>query len=99
MPNTLSNRLARLQNSPDILGKSLRGIEKEGLRVDLSGRLSTRPHPVALGSALTHPRITTDYSEALLELITGTHTRVDSLLAEINEIHRVVACTVTDELM
>ncbi len=99
MANTLSNRLARLRASPEILGKSLRGIEKEGLRVDLSGRLSTRPHPVVLGSALTHPRITTDYSEALLELITGTHPRVDNLMAELNEIHRVVACSVTDELM
>ena len=26
----------------------------------------TTPHPAALGSALTHPEITTDYAEALL---------------------------------
>lgn len=95
----LIQRLATLQLHPDVLGKSLRGIEKEGLRVDAAGTLSKRPHPSALGSALTHPRITTDYSEALLELITGTHSNVDSLMAELNEVHRVVASTLSDELM
>jgi len=95
----LTQRLAALQSHPEVLGKSLRGIEKEGLRVDLTGTLSTRPHPSALGSALTHPRITTDYSEALLELITGTHSTVDSLMAELGEVHRIVACTLSDELM
>lgn len=99
MTDLLSKRLARLQARPEILGNSLRGIEKEGLRVDLRGQLSMQPHPQALGSALTHPRITTDYSESLLELITGTHTRVDSLIGEINEIQRVVSIAMTDELM
>ena len=99
MTETLSTRLSRLQARPELLGRSLRGIEKEGLRVDLSGKMSMRPHPGALGKALTHPRITTDYSEALLELITGTHDRVDNLIAEVNEIQRVVSTTMTDELM
>ena len=99
MTDLLSNRLARLHDSPDILRGSLRGIEKEGLRVDSAGRLSRLPHPLALGSALTHPSITTDYSEALLELITSPHTRVDDLIAEIGEIHRVVAANLGDELM
>ena len=55
MTDLLSTRLARLKDSPDILKGSLRGIEKEGLRVDATGRLSRRPHPVALGSALKSP--------------------------------------------
>ena len=99
MTDTLFKRLARLKSHPEVLSRSLRGIEKEGLRVDLTGQLSMHPHPRALGSALTHPRITTDYSEALLELITGTHDRVDSLIAEINEIQRVVSITLQDELV
>lgn len=99
MTDMLSTRLSRLQARPEILGNSLRGIEKEGLRVDMNGKMSMRPHPKALGEALTHPRITTDYSESLLELITGTHDRVDTLIAEINEIQRVVSTTLTDELM
>lgn len=46
------------------------GIEKEALRVDEQGALMTTPHPPSLGSSLCHPHITTDYSEAQLELIT-----------------------------
>jgi glutamate--cysteine ligase len=94
-----SDRLARLTLQPELLRGSLRGIEKEGLRVDAKGLLSTHPHPQKLGSALTHPRITTDYSEALLELITGTHSSVDSLIAEITEIQTVVDINLGDELM
>src|SRR5690606_31255999 len=47
-----------------------RGLEKESLRVDARGRVSARPHPAAIGSALTHPWLTTDYSEALVEFVT-----------------------------
>jgi len=67
-----SERLKWLQNRGNrvLIRNGLRGIEKETLRVDLSGQLSPRPHPRSLGSALTHPHITTDYSEALLELVT-----------------------------
>ena len=52
------------------LGERLIGLEKECLRVAPDGGISQRPHPKALGSALTHPNITTDYSEALLEIVT-----------------------------
>lgn len=83
-------RLTQLQQHRDILTRTMRGIEREGLRIDRDGHLSTLPHPLALGSALTHPHITTDYSEALLELITGTHTTVESLLRELTEIHQFV---------
>ncbi|MCW5653478.1 glutamate--cysteine ligase [Hydrogenophaga sp.] len=65
-----------------------RGLEKESLRALPDGRLALTPHPVALGSALTHPHITTDYSESQLELITGVHDSVASCLAELNEVHQ-----------
>jgi glutamate--cysteine ligase len=55
---------------PGILQGGLTGLEKESLRVAPDGSIAQTPHPVALGSALTHPWITTDYSEALLEFIT-----------------------------
>jgi len=48
------------------------GVEKECLRVTADGTLSVLPHPQSVGSALTHPFITTDFSEALLELVTPT---------------------------
>ncbi|OYV47307.1 MAG: glutamate--cysteine ligase, partial [Burkholderiales bacterium 21-58-4] len=77
----------------------LRGIEKEGLRVDNQGVLARTPHPGVLGSALTNPRITTDYSESLLELITGTHGTVTELLAELDDTHRFVAQQLGQELI
>ena len=65
-------RISRLTNraSPDVLWGGLKGVEKESLRVDSDGFLSNRPHPAALGSALTNRFITTDFSEALLEFVT-----------------------------
>lgn len=65
-----------------------RGIEKESLRVNDSGAISQSTHPLALGSALTNPFITTDFSEALLEFITPVHRDIDACLKELEEIHR-----------
>ncbi|MBS7350693.1 MAG: glutamate--cysteine ligase [Comamonas sp.] len=67
-----------------------RGIEKEGLRVLPDGSLALTPHPQGLGSPLTHPLITTDYSEAQLELITGAHLGVEDCLDELRAIHHYV---------
>lgn len=66
----------------------LRGLEKESLRVTPKGTLARTDHPIALGSALTHPHVTTDYSEALLEFITDPFDDVDPLLAQLDHIHR-----------
>ena len=76
-----------------------RGIEKESLRVTQDGALATTPHPKSLGSALTHPHITTDFSEAQLELITGVHRDAPSCLAELQELHRFVDARIGDEMM
>ena len=65
-----------------------RGYERECLRVDASGQLATSPHPVALGSKLTHPWITTDYSEALLEFITPPSQDPAFPLSFLRDIHR-----------
>ena len=46
------------------------GLEKESLRVDKNGTISYKMHPKKFGSALTNKFITTDYSEALLEMVT-----------------------------
>ena len=88
-----------LASEPEVLTQILRGIEKEGLRVDHSGKLAATAHPAALGSALTHSAITTDYSEALLELITGTHTSASDVIAELDAVHRFVAQHLNGELV
>jgi len=95
--NSLDKRLAAL--TPDVLSNLRRGIEKEGLRVRIDGTLADTPHPAGLGSALTHPHITTDFSESQLELITGVHADVDACLAELTEIHRVVYRHLGEELL
>jgi len=67
-----------------------RGVEKESLRVLPSGALALTPHSLALGSALTHPRITTDYSESQLELITGPHGDAQACERELTQVHQYV---------
>jgi len=94
---SLQDRLRAL--SPSMLKGIRRGIEKESLRAQASGELALTPHPASLGSALTHPHITTDYSEAQLELITGVHEGIDACLDELTEIHQYVCRAVGDELL
>jgi glutamate--cysteine ligase len=64
------------------------GIEKESLRAQPGGALALTPHPAALGSALTHPSITTDFSESQVELVTGVHKTVEAALDELTQIHQ-----------
>ena len=73
-----------------LLQGMLRGIERESLRMQSNGFLSQNPHPQALGSALTHPRITTDYSEALMEFITPPKDSIPAVLEDLKDIHAVV---------
>ena len=63
------------------------------------GSLALTPHAARLGSALTHPHITTDFSESQLELITGVHPDADGCLQELIEIHQVVFRAIGDELL
>ena len=83
----------------DVLSGVQRGIEKESLRVARDGRLALTPHPEQLGSALTHPFITTDFCESQLELITGVHASVEACIREITEIHQVVYRALGDEVL
>ena len=46
--------------TPEFLRGMRRGIERETLRMQADGFIAKTPHPAALGSALTHPHITTD---------------------------------------
>ncbi|HET8710233.1 MAG TPA: glutamate--cysteine ligase, partial [Spongiibacteraceae bacterium] len=79
MSESLQSRLEQLADPLilPLLRQLRRGIEKESLRIDGDGELAQTPHAAALGSALTHPSITTDYSEALLEFITPVCTDID----------------------
>ncbi len=74
---------------PELLQGMLRGIEKESLRMQADGFISQTDHPAELGSALTHPRITTDYSEALIELITPPCESPQDALSCLRDLHQV----------
>jgi glutamate--cysteine ligase len=93
----IQQRLSSL--SPRLLTQIRRGIEKESLRVRPDGSLAMTPHPAALGSPLTHPHITTDFSESQLELITGAQPKLDECLAELTRIHQFVYRNIGDEVL
>ena len=97
----MKSRLAWLggHGHADLVRHGLRGIEKECLRIDVDGRLSREPHPRALGAALTHPHITTDYSEALLEFVTPACATNWETLQFLCDIHCFVAQNLGDELL
>lgn len=80
-----------------LVGKGLMGLEKEALRVTPDGRVAPTPHAPALGSALTHPYITTDFSEALLELVTPALSDPQAVLDFLRDLHLFVYRQIGDE--
>jgi len=89
--------LAAANGNP--LAGGLKGIEKESLRVDADGYLSQKPHPRALGSALTNRFITTDFSEALLEFVTPTLSSTWEALRFVCDVHQFTYERLEDELL
>lgn len=94
-------RLEKLLESghQGLLTKGLKGIEKESLRIAKNGFIAQTRHPAALGSALTHPHITTDYSEALLEFITPPFADIRDSLTFMKDIHQFVYDNLNGELL
>lgn len=101
MSQQFSQRLNLLHEAVPLklLNECLHGIERESLRVTLEGKLAQSPHPVVLGSALTHPKITTDYSEALLEFITPAEQETAMTVKDLADTHAFVSQSLEDELL
>ncbi len=99
LSDPLLRRLALFDRADqhDLLRHCRHGVERESLRVDPAGDLALTPHPLALGSALTHTQITTDYSEALLEFITDAREDAADTLDELDAIHRFVQAHLGEE--
>jgi len=97
----LNQRLTWLFNTDPrpLLDGRLLGLEREALRVAPDGYISQVRHPAPLGSALTHPYITTDYSEALLEFITPPLPGAKEALRFLDDLHRFVYPHIDDELL
>ena len=64
-----------------------RGIEKESLRVNKEGFISAQSHPKGLGSSFTNPSITTDFAEALIEIVTPVYTDINQLYKKLESLH------------
>ena len=101
MDTLLSRRLAVLGSTAHrpLLSQGLRGIERETLRVDARGKLAQTAHPRVLGAALTHPQITTDYAETLLEFITPAEHDIARTLDRLALIHRIAHTGLNGELL
>ncbi len=101
MGKLLEKRLASLSAQLDRsgLGGGLKGIEKESLRITPDGQIADTPHPVALGSALANSYITTDFSEALIELVTPPQAETSAALEFLDDVHRFVYSKIGDELL
>jgi glutamate--cysteine ligase len=97
----LHTRLSRLveRGGDSVLQGGAIGVEKESLRVSPDGSISPRPHPQSLGSALTHPWITTDFSESLLELVTPPFRHSWETLQFLCDLHQFVYQRIDEEML
>lgn len=87
-----------LDSAPgSVVDGRLLGVEKESLRVSANGSLSQVKHPESLGAALTHPHITTDYSEALLEVVTPPMKDATAAIEFLQDVHRFIYPRLPDD--
>ncbi len=101
MNHRVQQRLERLiaADQGALLAEAQVGLEKEGLRMAESGVIAQTSHPAALGSALTHPFITTDYAEALLEFVTPPSTDSAEALGFLHDLHVFTQQRLDNELI
>ncbi len=82
-----------------LMRNSAIGVEKESLRVNREGSIAQTPHPAVLGATLTHPYITTDYSEALTEFITPPFHQISEVLDFLRDAQQFVYQHLDDEYL
>ena len=100
MNSTFQQRLQQIAANPNLLLKGIRrGIEKESLRISQNGYLATDKHPAALGATLTHPYITTDYSETLMEFITPPSNTPEEAIHWLMDLHSFTYQHIGNELL
>lgn len=90
---------AVMQQGKALLTGGKTGLEKECLRMAVGGGIAQTPHPQSLGSALTNPCITTDYSEALLEFITPPLEGPQAAISFLQDITHFVYSRLDEELL
>ncbi|MES9855968.1 MAG: glutamate--cysteine ligase [Sedimenticola sp.] len=100
MYRSIEHRLLRLfDEALQALKGGAVGLEKESLRVSPDGSIAQTKHPRALGAALSNSYITTDYSEALAELITPPMASGSEALAFLGDVQKFVYDRLEDEIL
>ncbi len=101
MSLTYQQKIARWQQLPTIPIKEIFvcGLEREGIRVNQQATSVQTPHPESLGSSLTNKYITTDFAEALLEIVTPPCNDVNDLMSWMNDLHSFVDANINEELI
>lgn len=94
-----NSQLINQQQLESVFSINRVGIEKESLRASYDGVIAQTDHPPALGAALTHPHITTDYSEALLEFVTPPMDSTQQALDFLSTIHAFVYPNMNQECL
>ena len=75
------------------------GLERETLRVDEKGKLALTKHPEIFECKISHPYITTDFSESQVELITPTVNSVEEVFSFVNSLYDITALELKDEYL
>ena len=83
----------------NLLAEGNFGFEKESQRIISSGDLALTPHPPVFGDKLENQRITTDFSESHIEMITSTFKTIEEAYEELNTICTEVENGIGDELL
>jgi glutamate--cysteine ligase len=101
LSQSIDSRLNQLIHTGQqhLLRNGLKGLEKESLRLAADGVIAHTPHPMGVGSALTHPYVTTDYSEALIELITPPYADPAEALRFLKDLHTFIYRNLGDEIL
>lgn len=89
-------KIKSLLTREDLLGGHF-GIEREGLRCEISGKLALTPHPEVFGEKLRNPYITTDFSESQLELITPAMDTLEQTYDFLSELYDIAVMEIGDE--
>ena len=65
----------------------------------MNSEISKSPHPELLGSALCNQYITTDFSEAQLELVTPPFKDKSKGLSFLDDIHHFISSNLEEEIL
>lgn len=75
------------------------GLERETLRVDGEGKLALTKHPEVFECKISHPYITTDFSESQIELITPILNTLEELYSFVNSLYDITILELKDEYL